>query len=130
MKKINKSLVGLAAAVTIALSGFGVHAATDSYSGKVPVLNDLESTSIKKTSSKTTAVNKVTKISSGKLVSWVETSSNGTNMTPQVTYSNTGTITMHFYANGITSRAAMNLNISTSPTTLHTVDTSGTWTPN
>lgn len=96
----------------------------------MPVINDLESGSISKTSSKTTATNTVAYIQRGKLVSWVELSSNGANMTPQVTYSTTGTKTMNFYANGITSRAPMNLNISTSATTVQTVDTRGTWTPN
>lgn len=129
--KFNKFVIGITTTAAIALSGITVHAATTgSYSGNVPVINDLESTSIKKTSSTSTATNNVKKIQRGTLVSWVELSSNGTNMTPQVSYSTTGTKKMSFYANGITSRSNMNLNISTSPSTLQSVDTSGTWTPN
>ena len=129
--KINKSLVGFTTALTIALSGYGVHAATTgSYSGNVPVINDLQSTSINKTSSNSTALNTVGSIQRGTLVSWVELSSNGTNLTPQVSYTTTGTKTMNFYVKGVTSRDKMKLNISTSPTTLQSVDTSGTWTPN
>lgn len=128
--KINKSLVGLTAAVAIALSGYGVHAATGSYSGNVPVVNDLQSTSINKVSSTSYAVNTVNYIQRGKLVSWVELSLNGTNLTPQVSYTTTGTKIMNFYANGISSRDKMRLNISTSATTLQSVDTKGSWTPN
>lgn len=128
--KFKKIAVSIAATAAIALSGATAYAASASYSGKVPVINDYESGSLKKTTGTTTAYNKVSKISNGKLVSWVELSSNGTNMTPQVGYSTTGTKTMNFYANGITSRDNMHLNISTSPTTLSTVDTAGTWSPN
>ncbi|MGL6031829.1 MAG: hypothetical protein ACRC0Q_06605 [Kurthia gibsonii] len=126
--EVKKIVISVAATAGIILSGLTVHAATGSYSGKVPILNDLESTSVKKVSTKTTATNSVSKIQRGKLISWVE--QNGANMTNQVGYTTTGTKTMYFYANGIKVGSGMNLNISTSPTTLENVDTAGTWTPN
>lgn len=127
---MKKAIVSAVTAAGILLSGFGVYAATGTYSGKVPVINDLESSSVKKSTGSITATNNVDYIQRGTLVSWVELDLNGMNMTPQVSYSAKGTKNMQFYANGVTSRDGMHLNISTSASTLESVDTNGSWTPN
>lgn len=126
--KMSKTVLCVVASASIILSGFTVYATTGTYNGKVPIWNDLESTSIKKTTSKSTAINSVAKIQRGKLISWVE--KNGENLTNQVGYTTTGSKKMNYFANAIRPNSSMHLNISTSPTTLETVDTSGTWTPN
>lgn len=124
-----KKKVSIILFLVMCLSSVSAFAAVGNYAGKVPTFNDLESSTITKTTSINFAYNKVDSIQRGTLVSWVELSSNGANVTPDVTYTTTGTKYMYFY-NNVQYPIGMKLNISTSASTLTTVDTSGSWSPN
>lgn len=98
------------------------------YHETVPIINDYESKPIKKNTTGS-AHNKVKRIDSGKLVSWVENSS-GTNLTTKESYTSPGRYYMD-YSNASDSKGrSLHLNISTSSGTMHSVYTVGTWTPN
>ena len=98
------------------------------YSGKVPRFHDLETNdAVKETTG--SAYNLVTYIQRGKLVSWVEKGAR--NVTTKGTYSERTTVPMDYLGNASSLIGEnVHLNISTSPGTLETVDTKGTWTPN
>ncbi|MFJ5788486.1 hypothetical protein ACIP9G_00205 [Lysinibacillus sp. NPDC093197] len=115
--------------LTIGLGSFANASPTyHEYSGKVPRFEDLETNdAIKETTG--SAYNVVTYIQKGKLVSWVEKGTR--NVTKKEAYKERKVIVMDYLGNA-SSLVGENvyLNISTSPGTLETVDTAGTWTPN
>jgi hypothetical protein len=130
MKK-NKLFTSIVAVgiLTIGIGSFA-NAATSyySYTGKVPVVDDLESESAVKDNT-ASAFNFVKYIQRGKLVSWVE-DSNKTNVTQSGTYSSLSTIPMDYLGNSSSLIGKrLHLNISTSTGTLESVDTNGEWTP-
>ncbi|MEK4715879.1 hypothetical protein [Sporosarcina sp. FSL K6-5500] len=131
MKKINKVFTNIVAVgiLTVGLGSFANAATTyHDYGGKVPVINDLESTNAVKDNTGT-AYNFVKYIQRGKLVSWVENSGNS-NVTTSGTYTTRATIPMDYQGNASSLIGKqLHLNISTAVGTLDSVDTSGEWTP-
>ena len=123
-----------ASIVTVSLLtiGFGSFANASptyhGYSGKVPIINDLETLdAVKETTG--SAYNLVSYIQRGKLVSWVEKGTS--NVTNKVAYKERKVVVMDYLGNASSLVGEkVHLNISTSPGTLETVDTVGTWTPN
>lgn len=97
------------------------------YTGKVPTVNDLESTSLVKTNN-SDAVNSCDSMGDGTLVSWIESNS-GSNITSKVSYSKPGRRAMGYSNAAAYIKDKVHLNISTSIGTWHTIDTSGTWSP-
>ncbi|MGE7918065.1 hypothetical protein ACQKM9_03830 [Viridibacillus sp. NPDC093762] len=129
--KINKLFASIAAVgiLTIGLGSFANGATSYyGYGGKVPTVNDLESTNAVKDNS-ASAYNFVQYIQRGKLVSWVENTS-GSNVSQSGTYSARAVIPMDYLGNASSLIGKnLHLNISTSTGTVESVDTDGEWTP-
>lgn len=129
MNKGTKKLFALALLGTILIGGAQVSYARNigNYSGKVPTVNDLESTSLEKVND-SDAINNCDSMGDGTLVSWVE-DGGGSNITSKVSYSKAGRRAMGYSDAKAHIKDSVHLNISTSLGTWKSVDTTGSWSP-
>jgi hypothetical protein len=130
--KLKTFLLGGTIIVGIASMSTGVYAASRAVTGygrfEVPVIGDKHGDSLTKVNNSRGA-NRVDYIQRGELVSWIETTVTGTNVTNKVTYSTTGRYLMTYKDAQANINKKLRLNISTAPSYWNTVITEGSWSP-